>query len=1249
MLTNINTEIKGKVRLVPEGPDLPARLLDTHAEGKVVFIVGAGISMNAGKPTFAQLVESISENETGEETNPLDRELMSLGQYDLVVSRLEHRHKNGKLKIRKSAAKILSEFKEDSDTSTHKALLALSKDRFGDVHLVTTNFDRVFIEVSKDETRIYEPPELPIPYPGRWNGVVHIHGMLPEQSQIQEVLDRDLAISLQNLVFSYSDFAEAYTNGGVVARFLSELMTNYTVCFVGCSLNDEMTSRVISAFSRNYSAIIPSSQMTLWEKNDDLPPRKEFKAFAFVPTKSIETITEEEDDWNMKGITPIFYELTEEGHSALHNTLKKWAKIHKVGIDGKASLVEEILSFPAETWTEKLQENEKMLWALQDPRAAKRFWELSDETTVTRWLNLLGEYFLKEITDTRIYVENISPTSQYLIEWMMKYASNPNIPRWIAKNGGTLAKCLDIRVRSRLNDTQQDMPSGMFKIWDLLLNGAFIQKCEYLDLRTWESAVETNGMTLASKKRIIELLTPYISVPNIGLYGWMPMESQMDEIRSFLSVEVKVADDDFPEIYQTLKNLPQWQETLPDMLDDFTKLLRDALILLEEIGKTQGKIDNSIYMMPSISDSLQNKDYQYDWAILIRLVRDAWVATCKIDKAAALAQLETWRRIEYTAFRRLRLFASTFDVVSTSYALESLLEDEHKWLWESETQRETCRLLAVLPVRLNKEQLLSLEGILLDGPPPPINIEGLDAERWESMRDWDICLRLQRVIESGAMLSDTATKRLNEIKKRHPEWKETHERHEFPIYMFEEGELENNYSMPKSQSDIETWLKENNSLSSPFADWRRQCREAPESTLGALFNLSQNYNFVEDQLGLVQRWSDALWSWEKEDMPVEMWQKIATVFRDNFDELAKKLGSVLGTLMCAVADDPKHENDEVLKFFDLMTKISYPPTTTFDIPLNNALNHPMGKATRALITVFFAEKKAESPIDHKFRKRFEIISDKSNKHLLPARTILASRTFPLYMIDSDWAEKHIISMFDWEDSKEEACSAWSGYFWTLKYNDKKFLRSLRPYTLQAAKHYQEMPQGREVSFSFLNFLIWSYLLDSDLFSHSEMKRILERLDPKDIAQVASAVNSYLSSHPNKEECWRKHILPFFQKILPQWERKINFLASHRFAEICLQTGKHFSEAVQELKNNFIPNWDNIGLIRDLKMSGFCESNPEASLSFLTALIDGPMPIMDDFNECMDMILEADNSIHIRQEFKDLSLATGYNSSRSKIV
>ena len=94
---------------------------------------------------------------------------------------------------------------------------------------------------------------------------------------------------MDRLVISSGDFGLAYLTERWAARFVSELFRNYTVCFVGYSINDPVLRYMMDALA---------ADRLLGES----PP----EMFAFGSySKGKET--ERDNEWKAKNVTPILY------------------------------------------------------------------------------------------------------------------------------------------------------------------------------------------------------------------------------------------------------------------------------------------------------------------------------------------------------------------------------------------------------------------------------------------------------------------------------------------------------------------------------------------------------------------------------------------------------------------------------------------------------------------------------------------------------------------------------------------------------------------------------------------------------------------------------------------------------------------------------------------------------------------------------------------------------------------------------
>lgn len=227
------------MRFIKDGPDIPDRLVQAHEDGEVVFFCGAGISYSAGLPGFEGLTLGIFEA-LGENPSPSERKAFDEKRFDQAIDLFERRIKNRPL-VREKIQKVLTpkDLNDPSTTSTHSALIALAKSQDQTVRLVTTNFDRIFRRVAPS-VHHYVAPLLPIPKKSRWNGLVYLHGLLPENND---------AAALNSLVVSSGDFGLAYLAERWASRFVTELFRNYVVCFVGYSIDDPVMRYMLDALS----------------------------------------------------------------------------------------------------------------------------------------------------------------------------------------------------------------------------------------------------------------------------------------------------------------------------------------------------------------------------------------------------------------------------------------------------------------------------------------------------------------------------------------------------------------------------------------------------------------------------------------------------------------------------------------------------------------------------------------------------------------------------------------------------------------------------------------------------------------------------------------------------------------------------------------------------------------------------------------------------------------------------------------
>lgn len=129
------------MQLIANGPDIPAAVLHSQEEERLVFFCGAGISMPSGLPNFRRLVEDVRA-QLGAAFTPQEKREFDAEAYDRVLGMFELDTRFG-IKARQKVVKRLATV-ENPKLDVHKSLLTLARRPNGSRQLVTTNFDNLF-------------------------------------------------------------------------------------------------------------------------------------------------------------------------------------------------------------------------------------------------------------------------------------------------------------------------------------------------------------------------------------------------------------------------------------------------------------------------------------------------------------------------------------------------------------------------------------------------------------------------------------------------------------------------------------------------------------------------------------------------------------------------------------------------------------------------------------------------------------------------------------------------------------------------------------------------------------------------------------------------------------------------------------------------------------------------------------------------------------------------------------------------
>ncbi len=1259
------------MQFVANGPNIPDELLQAHEEGRVVFFCGAGISYPAGLPGFGGLVESIYDK-TGTVPKPIEERAFNNGQFDATLNLLEDRlpgQRQGLL-MRKALAEALKpNLRKKGATDTHAALLHLARNRQGMLKLVTTNFDRVFDKVAKRERKLFVrhvAPMLPIPKSSRWDGLVYLHGALPEKPDVN---------SLNRLVVTSGDFGLAYLTERWAARFVSELFRNYVVCFVGYSINDPVMRYMMDALAadRMLGEVTPQA----WALGECTPG-----------DEANQTI-----EWKAKGVNPILYSVPAGtyDHSALHRTLKVWAETYRDGVNGKEQIVvSHALARPSAS-TQQDDFVGRMIWALSDKTGipAQKFADFNPVPSLD-WLfdAFMQDHFghadlrrfdvaPREQCDDKLTFSLARRPAPYsrapwmqltsagngntrwddvmfnLARWLLRHLNDPALILWVAKQGGQLGTQWHWLISRRLDQLAEKESAGkhteleeiranapkaipspiMRRLWQLLLSGRVKGHQRDLDLYEWQSRLSKEGLTTALRLELRELLSPRITLSKPFRFDQSHDDSrEPSRIQDVVNWEIVLVAD---HVHSSLRDAPaeQWTRALPLLAEDLQLLLRDALELRQEMGGADALADNSYWDLPSISHHPQNKDF-HDWVVLIELLRDAWLAIRESQPRRARDMATQWFGMPYPTFKRLALFAaSQGDTIPSVQWVDWLLSDSAWWLWSIDTRREVLALLRLQGILLSTTELARLEEGILAGPPRSMFSDSTDAAEWQDIVHRYTWLRLTKLSATCVQLGQAASEVQANLSIANPDWRLSQdERDEFSTWSSGTGDPDYERETiveqtPVKAAELVPWLKKPRRQQSLFFKdkWRETCEKHPINALHALANLAAEGTWPLD------RWRVALQVWGEPKRVRRAWRFAACVVTAMPDDIMVGLVHQVSWWLKGASSSLPYRDETLIAFCARFLQLPVAAESgitrngePLNQPVTEAINHPVGHITQALLNQWYKTPLNDGDLlSSSFEAPFTQICDTQTERFRHGRVLLCAHVIALFRVDKAWAERHLLQLFDWQRDATEAQAAWAGFLWSPRLY-LPLMIAIKPYVIETASRYSALgDHGKQ----YAAFLTYAALEPAEGLTPVEFRVAFGALPQEGLREAALALaQAQEGAGEQREEYWKNRLLPFWNNVWPKTQSMVTPSIAELLARVAISAGSAFPEALETVRTWLIPVAYPDQLTRPLEKSSLCQQFPDSALDLLHATILEPQWISDDLFNCLEKISSAKPSL-----------------------
>lgn len=1103
----------------------------------------------------------------------------------------------------------------------------------------------------------YVAPLLPIPKKSRWNGLVYLHGLLPENND---------AAALNSLVVSSGDFGLAYLAEQWASRFVTELFRNYVVCFVGYSIDDPVMRYMLDALS---------ADRLQGEESEEVYA---FGSFAETDGDSAKA----EQDWRSKGVVPILYHET-GSHQLLHETLQQWSDLYRDGITGKQALiVREASGRPSPIRSDG--QVDRILWALMEPtgQSAKVFADLNPVPPI-EWLDVFDEPRFTEKDLCRLGItpshSHDNPTRFSLLDrpalhrnshlmslvaarelsylaprldeamwhiarWIVRHLDKQEVLMWAIKRGCFLHPYFKDLIIKKINAEPPSFSRPLAKIWKLMCAGLTTntRHRSVMPLYTWADQFKKSGWDLTLKRELLHLLQPLVGFSQ-SIRGQLQRQDDDSQqtsahemhVRDFVDWDICLTIGEHP--WNKLREIRQhrdWTEAAIECLPDFTSSLRKTMDLIAELEGASDKSDFSYIHRPSVTDHGQNNDF-HEWTCLIDLCRDAWLCAAAETPSLAKSELERWRFIKYPIFRRLEFFAvSESSLVHPSEGLALLLQDNAWWLWSTETQRESFRLLISLSTKLDDRQRTTLCNAILAGPPRTMFQEDLQGILWEKLAGRAIWLRLKSMETTGISLPRAAKEHLLTLSAKYPQWKlQSDDRDHFPAWMGSgEGELLREHTtLPRELDKLidalairptdNFWYKD---------DWQEICKADPNQAINALNGLAARSNW---NIGV---WREALQVFAEGDNRIlalsEIGPQLLKASNETIRELRHSYAWWLKSLAKSVS--PSLQNT----WFQLVDRIFENADEDVNLlegdPVGRAINNPVGHATEAILNWWYqTDPKIGSGLPEPVKAKLTMLTNPTPKGLVHGRVIMAAHLNSLHSADPEWTAQYLLSYFDWKIDSAEAQGAWEGYLWTPRINED-LLEAFKIPFLETAHHCNNLGKhGKQ----YASLLVVAALELRDHFNIGELRETFNALPKEGLAEAAKMLaRSLNSAETRRTDYWTHRVKPLIKTVWPKSHDKRTGNESAAFMELCVYAGPLFQEAVNLLNPMLVRTKHFYLPVYALTESQLATQYPLEALALLNAIVDeSEQWPPEELSTCLEQIISVKPEVGSDAAFRRL--------------
>jgi SIR2-like domain len=634
------------MQFVSGGPDLPLALLEAARADNVVFVCGAGISQVARKPwfsSFPKLLKAVKK-----ELNFLHN-LNTKDTETAFSILLNHYEGEEHIEPVEPVIRGLLQLEQlPSECTNHDLLLKLaSSPKRKEPRLVTTNFDNLF-ELSwkrwkqtESLPRIERASALP-DADKQLEGLVYLHGQA--------------SCPQSKLVYDTTSFGQAYLGRQWATRFMQDLIRNYTVVFVGYSMNDPLMKYTLHSFEERASHAKPYILCT----------KKEEERLRHYP------------------LTCLPY----EKHEDLWNSLAKWEEL-KAGEEeawltyAKNDLIHSIPVDYTKKEKDFIQLNNLLEWFQVNPSLTKMLlaslpieWLAFFETVSKEKGKEQTPICFSPLTPGKAYGTLVSldarplhEVTQAFGEWLWRHLDKPEVLQFVGRNGCKLHPNLRYYFEHQFGDVKNQLHPALAQAWELLLFHTSDPPEQNFYLYDFKpdlaQRMQDPQKTAFLKQTLLSCLTPRLAISSRDYFD---LEFKPEtRLWQLVSIDILLSvDENGSYMLQELRK--ELYENHPGFL---ASLLEELNGLLLQVIRFSNLFEEPSSLSLEMDSNLRSGLNNNKWTNLVLWLWSAFQAQLELNLVGCQTLVERWADQEHLVFKRLAF---------KGYAALQDCEDLDQWL-----------------------------------------------------------------------------------------------------------------------------------------------------------------------------------------------------------------------------------------------------------------------------------------------------------------------------------------------------------------------------------------------------------------------------------------------------------------------------------------------------------------------------------------------------------------------------------------